>query len=166
MTRFRHNDDLSRLEEQLRRQRPQPSRELEDLLTTYTAYQPRESGLRARIGLAAALSGAMVIALGALVGVGKAASGPQQVVTAVVKVITSSSSSSSSSGGAGGSGSGNGGGTSSGGGGGTTSGGGQQGGGSGGNNQDPSNDQYGQGNGCGDKNHVQSSENKCKKGNG
>lgn len=173
---FQNNEHVSHLDEALRRERPRPPRELEELLTTYMAYRPRDRRVAPRLAAAVAFSVMTAVALGALVGVGQAASGPQTAVTAVVNILTSSNSSGggSTNGGnnnsatssntannnsnGGGGGGGNGG--NSGGGGGGNGGGGEH---DDENDDDPSNDQYKPGKGCGDKNHVHARENECKK---
>lgn len=156
MTRFGQRDERSRLEELLRRDRPRPPRALEELLTLYVAYRPPERPLAARLAVAAALSLAMIAALGSLVGVGQAASGPRHAVRAVVHVfrvaspapasavpaasapagaapksiaVFSSSAKDDQTD----------------------------------EDDDPAHDQYKPGKGCGDKNHVHAKENECKK---
>jgi uncharacterized membrane protein YgcG len=151
MTRNWDERDARHFEAALRRARPQPSRELEDLLLAYVAAQrPRRIGARLRLAIAAILSAALLVGLGSLVGVGLAASGPSQLVAAVAKVVQSSTSSqgagqgdnNGAGGGNNGGGNGNGGGNS--------------------DHQDPSDDQYKPGKGCGDENHVHARENQCK----
>jgi hypothetical protein len=148
MKRFRDRENGSHLDDALRRERPRPPRELEELITTYVAYRPRERRLAPRLVAAVALSVATAAVLGALVGIGQAASGPQNAVQAVVNVVAASTSSSTNSD--------------------TESkdtkaakdpkdakaeek------------DDNPAHDQYKPGQGCGDTNHVHAKENECKK---
>jgi hypothetical protein len=171
VTRFGHSNGLARLEALLRREQPRPPAALEERLTIFIENQPRRGVVRPRVALATAFSVATLAALGSLVGVSQAASGPQQVVAAVVHVISVSTSSAGKNDKGGKDEKGGGGKDDKGGGkGGDDHGGGKGGddhGGGGGNghhddDDDPSHDQYKPGKGCGDDNHVHSRENECK----
>jgi hypothetical protein len=91
--RFGNPENGSHLGEALRRECPRPSRELEELVTTYVAYRPRDRRVAPRLAAVLAVSTVVAVVLGLLVGVGQAASGPQQAVAAVVNVLSTSASS-------------------------------------------------------------------------
>lgn len=76
-----------KLERQLRKGRPEPRRELVDAIVAQARTAPRGSSARLRVAFAGALTLVLLVALGAVGGIGLAASTTNQAINAVKKVF-------------------------------------------------------------------------------